>query len=143
MEAELTAREACLILFRVSRRCRVFNSLRSLSSCPARSSMSSWYQMCFAARILGNSEAAQGSELHVQIANSARSAANPAQQLQELFLLPIAGREEPQKESLQTAASGPEAVNGFGFASAASRSRARSILWKMKLPPLRAMLIAA
>jgi hypothetical protein len=73
------------------------------------------YQMCLTAGFLGNFETAQGSELHVQIANSARSAANSAQQLQELFLFPIAGREEPQKESLQAAASGPEAVNGFGI----------------------------
>ena len=70
-------------------------------------------QLCFPARFLRDFEAAKRGQLHIDVANPSRSAANPAQQFQQLSLVPIPHRKQQVQQRLETAAGGPKVVNGL------------------------------
>jgi hypothetical protein len=53
--------------------------------------------------------------LHIDVANPSRSAANPAQQLQQLSLVSILCRKQQVEQRLETAAGGPKIVDGFSI----------------------------
>jgi hypothetical protein len=70
-------------------------------------------QQCFPPRFVRDFEAAKRRQLHIDVANSSRSAANPAKQLQQLSLISIARGQQQAKQRLETAAGGPKIVNGL------------------------------
>src|SRR5216110_594629 len=71
------------------------------------------YQLRFAPWFLRDSEAAKRRELHIDIPNLPSSAANPAQQFQQLSLVPIPHRKQQVQQRLETPAGGPKIVNGL------------------------------
>jgi hypothetical protein len=70
------------------------------------------HKLCFPPRLQRDFEAAKRRQLHIDVANSSRSAANPAQQLQQLSLISIVRGQQEVKQCLKTAAGGPKIVNG-------------------------------
>src|SRR5881275_3223452 len=70
-------------------------------------------QLCFPARFLRDFEAPKRRQLHIDVADSSRSAANAAQQFQQLSLVPIPHRKQQVKERFETSAGGPKIVNGL------------------------------
>lgn len=73
----------------------------------------SLHQLRFAARLLRNFETAKRGELDVNVTNPSRSAADPVQQLQQLFVLSIACGKHLFEERFEAAARGAEIVNGL------------------------------
>src|SRR5579864_9609313 len=72
-------------------------------------------QQCFPPRFLRDLEAAKRRQLHIDVANPSRSAANPAQKFQQLSVLSIAYGNQQVKQRFETAAGGPEIVNGLSI----------------------------
>jgi hypothetical protein len=60
-------------------------------------------QQCFPPRFVRDFEAPKRRQLHIDVANSSRSAANPAKQLQQLSLISIARGQQQAKQRLETA----------------------------------------
>ena len=56
------------------------------------------HKLCFPPRFVRDFKAAKRRQLHIDVANSSRPAANPAQQLQQLLLVSIPRREQQVKE---------------------------------------------
>src|SRR5277367_4205149 len=69
------------------------------------------HELCLAARFLRNLQAAQGGELHIEIAHLAGSPTNLAEQFEKLFLVAAGFRDELFEQSLEPPSSGAETVN--------------------------------
>ncbi len=74
---------------RISRTVSSSTAFRSFFSCCAAQFDQMVYELRLAPRFLRDLQASQCSQLHVEIAHFAGTLANPAQQLQKLFLIPV------------------------------------------------------
>jgi len=71
------------------------------------------HKLCFPPRLLRDFKAAKRRQLHIDVANSSRPAANPAQQLQQLLLVSIPRREQQVKERFLDGGWWSKIVNGL------------------------------
>ena len=93
----------------------------------------SMHQQRFAARFLGNFQAAQGCQLNVEVAHFAGAFSNPVQHLQKFLLMVVSIRNDLFKQGLQTAVCRTEAMNAFRLQARAELQQGTIHLLEYKL----------